>query len=364
MYICRLKRTIYNIKFNISFMKQFHFIAGLAIFALATSCDDIKAPGIDKNIDTHSEVTVEEFTDLKGLSSLKTSPDGKYYIEQESASTLKASVNPGNGQTPINGTLTIHGSDLPSAAKPVEGAADNSGIIISVDNPSSHIIDFSATATIDGKNVLLPKTSVNPKDGKNLGYLTSADNSDKLDISVPVLIPETAKEPLANGIEQIDVYDVTVAPKMGATALAAASNVNLTLLAKYYTSLSFPAGTKLHITPTFSDLKIKLDRVNYPLKEYDIHMTLESTIPFDMQISVTSTDGVSGTCEDTVKAGAVGNPVKTDVTIHIVDNSGHNVSEISNATFSIDLIAGKNAYFGVGQYLKISTDKITIQKVN
>ena len=345
-------------------MKKYHFIAGLAILALAVSCDDIKAPGVDKKIDTHSEVSVEEFTSLKGHGALKTSPDGKYFIEQEAGTAIKLTVDTAQPHATASSKMTIDGAGLPEVSKPVEGAADNFGIIIEVDNTSSATLDVSASASIDGKSVSLAPGSVKPNDKSSVAYVKTLDNPDKIEYETPVLLPDIATEPMSNGIDVIDVSDITVMPKKGATALAAASAVEISLLAKYYTSLSFPAGTKLHLNPTFSDLKINLDRVNFPLKEYDLYMTIESTIPFDMKASVTSSDGVSGTCDDIVKAGAVGKPVKSAIVVHIKDDSGHNVSQITNATFSIDLVAGSNAYFGRGQYLKIDTEKLTIQKVN
>ena len=339
-------------------MKQFHIIPCLALLALVFSCDDIKAPGVDKKIDTHSEVSVEKLTGMAQSPALKMTADGKFYLEQAAENSIKAAVNTSNTNT-LKGNITIDGSGLPEVGKPVEGSSENSGIFIVVDNPAPETVSFSATAVIDDKPVTLPPTTV--KDGKTIAFITNTSNPDKIEYETPVLIPDTATEPLSNGIDLIDLSDITIAPTKPAPA-ALMGVYEMTVSAKYYTSLSFPAGAKLHLSPTFSDLNINLDRVNYPLSEYDIHMTIESTIPFDLKVGVSSEDGISGSTDDIVKAGAVGNPVKSSIVVHVIDKSGHNVSAISSATFSIDMIAGNNAYLGKGQSLKIDTEKLTIQK--
>lgn len=340
-------------------MKQFHFIPCLAILVLAISCNDIKAPGIDKKIDNISEVPAEVVVGLANSPALKMSSDGRFYLEQASESSIKAALNTATTNT-LKGSLTIDGAQLPEVGKPVEGASDVSGIFIVVSGPSPEELEFTATATIDDKPVTLPPASV--KSGKTLAYLTTTGtNPDKIEYETPVLIPDTATEPMSDGIDLIDISNITIAPTKPAPA-ALMGVYEMAVSAKYYTSLSFPAGTKLHISPSFSDLKINLDRVNYPLSEYDIHMEVESTIPFDLKVGVTSTDGVSGSTDDIVKAGAVGKPVKSQIVVHVVDNSGHNVSQITNVYFSIDMTAAANAYLGKGQYLKIHTEKLTIQK--
>ena len=352
-------------------MKKFSFIALSALVALASSCnlfEDVKAPGIDKKIDSSSEVQSLELIDLdKEYSAIEshvgTSSSGSYYYVASAPSTLSANVSSTDTKVLVEGELTIESLDLPDIVKPVSGSASNAGLILEFDNTYSQPVDVTAKATVDSKSAKL--TGIQAKGSKltKTAFLLDLDDVDNLEYDT-IVIPDVLAGPVSDGVtEHIIVSELELIPEKGVSALSAAGDYNFKIAAKYYSSLTFKKGTKLHVTKTFNDLKLKLDRLDYPLKEYDVYIEFVSTVPFDITASVTSEDGLTGTSDSVIKAGKPGSPVTSEVVLHVVDNSGKNVSEINSATLDLYFVAAEKASFAKGQTLKINAEKLTIQKV-
>lgn len=354
-------------------MKKINVIlAGFAVLSLAVSCNGflgsigVKAPGVDVKIDRQSEVAFVRVADLDGNSHVKTATDGELYIEKEAKEPVKATTSLTSGKNTISGKLTIDGSDLPSVAKPVDGELVNAGVIVTVENPAPDPVEFDGTLVIDDKSGDIPsdKFIVPEGDVKSFGLLKEekTDLHTQLGYEDPIILPESFSDPISDGIDEIVIKDMSVTPKKGSKAPAAAETYEFTVKAKYYSSLSYKPGAKVHIDKTFDDLGILID-VDDIFKEYDIYFDIESTVPFDIKFSASSPDGLTGTSEDVVKAGEPGKPVKSSIVLHVVDNSGKKVNAISTATLSLDLTAGQNSKFAKGQTLKIDTSKLTIVKL-
>lgn len=360
------------VSLNTLIMKKINVIlAGFAVLSLAVSCSGflgdlgIKAPGVDMKIDRESEVSSVKLANLDGNSHVKTATDGELFIEKQAKEPVKATTSLGSGKTSISGKLTIEGNDLPDAAKPHDGSLLNSAVIVTVDNPAPDPVDFESTVVVDGKTGGVSSGMIVPDgDVKSFGILMGNKDEIKQDVDYddPVLLPESLKEPLGDGIDRIDVTDLAVTPKKGSAAPAAAGSYEFNVKAKYYAQLSYAPGSKLHFDKTFEDLDIKVD-IDESFKEYDIYFNVESSVPFDIKFSASSPDGLTGTSDNVIKAGTPAKPVTSKVVLHVVDNSGKKVNAISTATLSLDLTAVEGAKFAEGQSLKIDTDKLTIVKL-
>lgn len=351
-------------------MKKINVIlAGFAVLSLV-SCNGllgdlgIRAPGVDVKIDHESEVSAIQIADLDGNSHVKTATDGQLFVAKQAKEPVKATTSLGSGKTNISGKLTIEGNDLPDAAKPHDGSLLNTAVIVTVDNPAPDPVDFDATVVADGRAGSVSGMTVAESDVQSFGILMGegAVIKNHVDYDDPVLLPDSLVEPMSDGIDELTVTDLAVTPKKGSVAPAAAGSYEFVVKAEYYAELSYKAGSKLHFDKTFNDLGIKVD-IDEAFSEYDLYFKVESTIPFDIKFSATSPDGLVGTSDDIVKAGAPGKPAVSNIVLHIKDSSGKQVNAISTANVSLDLTAAEGAKFSKGQSLKIDTSKLTIVKL-
>ena len=360
----------YYVPLNIRIMKKINvLLAGFAVMSLV-SCNGllgdlgVRAPGVDLKVDRQSEVSSVRLVDLDGNSHVKTATDGELFIEKQAKEPVKSTCTLGSGQTAIPGKLTIDGSDLPDAAKPHDGSLLTSAVIITVDNPASETVDFGSTVTVDDKTESVGGLTVPENSVKSFGLIKGDKDEvkERSHYDDPVLLSEGLGGAISDGIDEILITGLSVTPEKGTVTPSAANTYEFQVKAKYYASLSYSPGSKIHVDKTFNDLDILID-IDEVFKEYDIYFKVESTIPFDIKFSASSPDGLVGTSDDIIKAGNPGKPVSSNVVLHVIDNSGKKVDAISTATLSLDLTAVEGAKFTTGQTLKIDTDKLTIVKV-
>lgn len=354
-------------------MKKINVIlAGIAVMSLAVSCNGflgdlgIMAPGVDMKISHESEVSSQKLANLDGISYVKVASQGDLFVEKVSTEPAKATCSTTTGTVNFTGSrIAIDGADLPDATKPLEGAILSSAIIVTVENPTPEPVGFESTVVIDGKPGTVTGMGVADNSIKDFGLCVGDANEikERTNYEDPVLLSDELADPLSDGIDEVVLEDMAVTFKKGSkVAPAAGGSYQFNVKAKYYASLSYLPGTKLQFVKTFNDLGVQID-IDKVFKEYDIYFSVESTIPFDIKFSATSPDGLVGTSDDVIKAGAPGAPVKSAVVMHVVDNSGNKINAISTATVTLDLTAVEGAKFSQGQSLKIDTSKLTIVKL-
>ena len=348
-------------------MKKIFFLAGLAVLAAAvSSCDEngnFISPKVDVPIESSSDVQAEDLLALKSAD-IKTDDKGCYFIEKSASAPLSATVDLKTTETKLPGSLEIDCSSIPEVAKPSSGKLSQSFLILEMENPADEKVSFKGSAAADSKVIDLPAVSVDPKSEKLVAFVSTGSSAVVPPVTVPeefVAIPSDG-DALDMGPSKITVKDLGVTSLGTKAAAPAGGSYSFKVDAMYVAPLYYSAGTKLHINRTFQDLKIVLDRINYPCAEYDIVMDVENTLPFDIMMSVSSAEGVSGSLKNAIKAGSLNNPVTTSVAFNVKDSSGKAVSNISTATLGIDLTAAEGATLQKGQKLGLNVSKVTIIK--
>lgn len=340
-------------------MKKHQLFAGLAMLALAVSCvEGVKLPGVDVKLNSSSTVSSEKLFSLSAENA-STASDGTYYIESAAPAPLNATVTLGST---IPGSLKIDNSSLPEAAFPVQGTMSNVGVALTVENSSSAPIKLAGKAVFDGKEVALNPAVASANSSSVLAFVTDPNAKVQPVPTTANLVPlADPDKAVTKGSKSVEIKELEISD--GSKA-AAPSSVALTVSAKYCAAFVYPEGTKLHLDRSFSDLGLTFDRVQYPLNEYDVHMEVVNSIPFDIYISATSADGISGSIAQPILAGSIENPVTTSVILHVVDNSGKAVSHMDQADLSLDLVAvSGGSALKKGQKLEINLDKLTIVKL-
>ncbi|MBR4809885.1 MAG: hypothetical protein IK031_06370 [Bacteroidales bacterium] len=348
-------------------MKKNLFVAGLAVLAMAVSaCDENGNSLLPKaEIDLNSSSTVHS-EDLLALQnpSVKADSKGVYYVEETAGTTLSGSFTSVDKDKKINGTLAINASSLPEAASPVTGGLSESAVLLTVDNPSKTPIFIKGSSEAAGKKFQLPEAQIASKPTTVVAYSTAASPEAIPTLSNPdviVALPNEGKV-LDKGPGNITVSDLTIST-VSSKSVQTAAGYEVKIAAKYVAPLMYALGSTIHLDRHFSDLNISLDRVTYSCSEYDISMEVVNTLPFDIMLSVSSAEGVSGALKSPIKAGTLENPVTTSVVLNVKDSSGKQVSNITSADLAVDLTAAAGATLKKGQTFTLNLDKFTVIKI-
>ena len=346
-------------------MKKIILLAGLAVFALAvSSCDlfeNIKTPTVDVALDSSSEIQSEELLKLDSPS-ISVDSQGAYYVKQSATSPISSTVSLSSSPTKLNGSQDIKCVGLPEVASDLQkGGLVQPALVLTVDSPADEDILIKGNFNAEGKSAPLPEAVADAKDKTQIVYTTGSSAPSITDPDVVLALPEEGKI-LEKGPKEMQISDLTVSTVSTKAIAPAAGSYQIKVDAMYVAPLLYLAGTQIHLDRSFKDLNISLDRVNYPCNEYDISMEVENTLPFDIMMSVSSADGISGALKSAIKAGSLENPVTTAVVLNVKDSSGKNVSNISTADLSIDLTAAEGATLKKGQKLGLKLNKFSVIK--
>lgn len=349
-------------------MKRFLILAGLAVLASAvSSCDEngnLITPQMDVDINSSSDVYAEDLLDLKSEAVAYDAPSNVYYVETSASSTLRGTVALSSTPATLSGALEINNAKLPESAQPKDGSLAQGALVLILDNPADEKVVASGKVEADDVKFNLPEFTVNSGSREEFRFV-SINSSEKL---IPgasdnyVTLPEPGKA-LDKGPSKIVVSDIVLSKPSTKAIAPAGGSYEFKVDAKYIAPLIYTAGAKIHLNRTFTDLKISLDRVNYPCPEYDIIMDVENTLPFDINFTVSSAEGIDGTLKNVIKAGSLENPVTTSVVLNVKDSSGKAVSNINTADLGVDLTAVEGASLQKGQKLGLKVSKVTIIKV-
>jgi len=348
-------------------MKRILILAALAFLASAvTSCDDngkINIPPVDVQIDATSDIHAEDLLGLKSQAVGYDSQSDFYYVENPASTSLQANVSLTTAPSAIPGSLEIDNSVLPDVAHLKDGSLEQSAIVLTVDNPSDEVVTIVGKASADDVVFTLPDVTLGAKSNHDVCFVSV--NSSSLivpgytDPDYYVSLPEPGKA-IDKGPAKIVVSDLGVSSVSSKAIAPAGGSYEFKVDAKYIAPLAYKAGSKIHLDRTFKDLNIALDRVNYPCSEYDIYMEVENTLPFDIIFTVSSSEGISGSLKNPIKAGSTKNPVTTSVVFNIKDSSGKAVSNINSADLGIDLTAAEGATLQKGQAIGLKVSKLSI----
>ena len=352
-------------------MKKFFILSIIATLSLAVSCQGvlgdlgINAPGIDKSLDSHSNVPCSDLVGVTGIKSVKTASDGHYFVEELSKGEVKVALSSASEQK-VSDKVTIDGKQIPKSINPTEGSTTTHGVLVTLTNTSDKDIVFNANLAVDnGKEAPLSEVTVPANSTKTIAYLND-QNADAPDVTFDKaeILPKSSSDDMDKGFELIDIKDITLSHRgKGTNAVSAATTAEFKISAKYYALLAFHAATKLTINRTFNDLRVNFDKIDTPIKEYKVYMEVDNSIPFDIKVSGKTDKGIVITTEDIIKAGTPSAHVITPVILNVVDPTGEKVSEIVTAVLTLELTAAKGAKFAKDQSIKIDASKLKIVKL-
>ncbi|MBO4341333.1 MAG: hypothetical protein J5835_07900 [Bacteroidales bacterium] len=352
-------------------MKKFFIFSLIGLLSLAVSCEGvvndlgIKAPGIDKSLDSHSDVPCSDLIGFTGVKTVKTATDGHYFVEELSKGEVKVALS-SSGEQKVGDKVTIDGSQMPKSTIPDEGSTSTRAVLVTLTNTSDKDVVFDANISVDnGKEAPLAPVTVPANSSKTIAYLND-QNAETPDVSFDKaeILPEASSDQIDKGFNTIDIKDIKLSHRDKATnSVSAAAAAEFTISAKYYRLLAFSAATKLTIKRSFNDLRINFDNIDYDIKEYKVYIDVENSIPFDIKVSGKTDKGIVITTDDVIKAGTPDNHVKSSIVLNVVDPTGEKVSEVVSAVLTLELTAAKGAKFAKGQSLKIDASKLKIVKI-
>lgn len=359
-------------------MKTGYIITGLAVLALAISCNDlpVKSVGTQVKINQEGSIDGDAFLGIEGNKHVESTTDGKLIVRKASNGSVTPPASQ-SGSSKVDGSLNIETGDLPKVATPDNGSSQGAGIIITIKNPDSVDVQFSGDSNVNGNKSRLPETVAPAGQETSVLYCdnrfsdSSTADAARSDTVVEVDADFTLNPPANsdngsgnNNNSSGVVIDNMELSRFAHTSVAQSAASNVTISAAYFCPLTFSKGTTFTFHETFGDLGIELPRENYPLKSYDLNITIENPYPYDITFSASSPEGISATCENVVKAATGGSPVKTDIVLHITDNSGRNISNIDEASIDVTFTApADNASFKKGGKIGVNVDRLIVRSL-
>ena len=327
-------------------MKIRNTVILLAVSALmAVSCNLFNKFDLDVpyTIDENATVSGTKFLALNDH--LSTAPDGGPCLSYSSTKPVTASVTLSDSMQSI-GEIEIPIDDAPQISN---GSEMESGqIVVTVDNPSSFPVDFKGTITVPeistkaGSSRICTFSCTVPanqtgytvlvKPAASTAPLFSTKAETVTDQPLGKIMPlGKFKTPLKIDVQCASATKAGIAP-------AAAANIKVDASYKYPFKIN--KGTKIKLVRSFVDLGLKLDDYIATGKLYDIKFQVINSMPFTITGSGDSVQGVSAELSTPIAAGTVKNPVTSNVTATITDNSKDGI--VNEASICLLLVSSED----------------------
>ena len=129
-------------------------------------------------------------------------------------------------------------------------------------------------------------------------------------------------------------------PGTKAGAAPAAAAVTVKANAKALCGFSFKKNEGFKIVTTLSNLGLNLADYTVKSKKYDIIADVTNSMPFEITGTGESEQNIKATMANPIAAGTKAAPVKSSVTINVVDNSSNSVVE--DAVITLQFKAASN----------------------
>jgi len=350
---------------------KYVLFAALGAFALtAVSCINEEWGGkVDDSADIPIEqepvvVPSNDLLDFTPNEVVKLDKEGNLsvYVESEGKASVTAALTPGK-DTEIPGELAMTANeDLPDFCSSESGAVlSNASVILELSNPSPTLVSFGGEIFAENKSAKFPKLMV-PAQSNNYKIalaLNPAALSDVADVNEVIKVDDNVAD-VINHISKdkgITIKNLTVTPaETRAIAPAAEDKYEFSVGAIYYSPLWFPAGTELKFDIDFTGELIDVSEYNVTVNDYQLEADVTNTIPFSIDGTGTSTNGVTATLNTPIKAGDTNQPVTTKVLIHI--KSTADVMNLEGAVLHLILKTDKDVKVNKNQKLDIDMKSI------
>lgn len=343
-------------------MKKSLLLVGVALLATAVSCNlsdwfDNPLGGATIDVNTTSDISSSRFVGLNDSPYVKTSTIGDLIIEKD-GSQIKSELTLNEGAaTPLSGKSVISGEDLPEVSKPTFGSSENAGMLIVVTNPIFQDVVFNGTISFDGQSISIPPVTL-PGNKTSVVFVGKENENVPASVTPDEVIALTGFEMAGKEFKEASLDKITITPVGTKAAGAAALSGEFVIDTKYCAGLSFPAGTKMSIHRSFSDLSLNLE--TYVFSEYDVVLTVTNPLPFDVEIAAAN-DEVSAVSKNAIAAGTPENPVATQTTVRV--KKATDATEVKNANVLVNLTAASNgAKIPKQADVKIAVEKIVVVK--
>lgn len=359
-YICSMK-TNYVI------------FAALGVLALtAVSCINKEWGG--KEVDAGGDIPIEQepvvvpsndILDFKPNEILNVDKEGNLslHVEAKGQATVKTALTPGvPAEIPGELEMIPEEEDLPDFCAAESGARLSSAcVILELSNPSPNPVTFKGELhALDNSCAFPPLVApANKKDYKVALALNRDALEDRVDLDEIITVGDDVAE-VINHISSdngLVVKNLSV-EREGTRAIATADEevYEFSVGAIYHAPLWFPAGTELKFDIDFTGQLIDVSEYNVTVNDYQLEADVTNTIPFNINGTGTSTNGVTAALNTPILAGDTNQPVTTKVLIHIKSTS--DVMNLEGAVLHLVLTTDKNVKVNKNQKLDIDMKSI------
>lgn len=340
-------------------------MAGLSVLS-AVSCVNHEydnPPKLSANFHVNETKKVDSsvILDIVG-DGVSTNDDGDYIYTKDGGTPLQPTL-PADGVQDIDGVIKIDFKDAPSIVTDPELIQPS--IRITITNPSDKALLLDCKVSVNGSDkVDLPSADVAPGKPVTIVYLPKDQIDTPLvegDLYAP--LPDDCLKRLSSGnLSLIEFSDFKLGFHNTATVSLAASSVyEYKIEAAYCIPFSFRKGAKIRIVKEFKNIGFDLTPYTQVQKfKYFVNGKVTSSIPFEINASAKSNQGIVATMDNPILSGSPESPVTTDVCVSITTETDK-IYYLDQATVTAELTATvDNAKLNTNQGLSIDVDTIQV----
>ena len=334
--------------------------AALMVSCVNSNYNKPATAGTTIAVEEHSDVPTLDFLGVSE-SNIETNKNGDLILSAIPDKPLTGELELG-GQ--LAGELVMKPGNFEKGLIPSTDNAGNAGIVVTVSNPAPHPIVFKGSVSLDGAStVALPDVTVGAGETVDIAYVPSLTDPD-IDADIfevlPDVVVKSMKAAVPNEVKIADVEIGAATKALGANAAKYSFSVN----SAFVIPMKFSKGSVLKFEQSFKNLGFDLtEYVKYQAKEYKVTFKMTNSMPFDIKLSATSSQGLSGTLDNVIKAGTVANPVVTPASL-TVKTANESVSTLEDAVLKVEMTAAsEDAALNKAQKLEIDMESIHIEIV-
>lgn len=336
----------------------YRILAILAITIFFCSCvhkEYAQKPSMSTEIkvDKQTDMPATDIFDFGEKTTISEGGDGVMLLsvkaEPAKADKLKDNVLPG----------TIEFTDVPEEITNA-ASATNYGLELTITNPDNSR-KFAATVTIAGKEYNINPVDI-PHGTTKILYVKDKVNPIIKDKATVQELPEDICKAIEeNGPEGLKINNMWFIPENTASIAAMSEDEAVYCVeAEYCTPMTYSKGAVIHIDKDLTKLGFNIAEYDIKADTYKINATVVNTLPFEINIKATSSNGLSGSLDTPIKAGSEDNPVTTEAVMTVTSNGV--VTSIDDLKVSADLTAAEDgASIKATQTLKVNVESIKVK---
>lgn len=340
--------------------------------ACAVSCNFTDDYNIDE-IEPYADVEInqepinvpsEDFLSTGDTDTVMPDEQGNlsFSVSAEQAINTKVLLTSGKpfnvpGEVSINNT-----ADVPEFCKNQEEAEfETARIELTLANSASEPILVNASLVIDGTEGEMPEITL-PANATDYKVELVANEDSK---SSPDAVWYKIEGPLASKLSSfsdkgITIKDITVELFETKAFRAEEEESVFSLAASFVAPLVFKAGSVIKFDVDYSDKLLDVSEYNITVNQYEIYASVTNSFEFEIDVTGSSTNGVSASLASPIKPGSVKNPVTTDVKVNVVSTS--EVLNLEGAKLHFVLTAKQRAVIQKDQKLDIDMKSIRFRQ--